>query len=53
MASIIVNQFQDTVSDLHTEALIEIALVLFLMTLVLNLIARLLVWQTTRKFLKG
>jgi len=53
MASIIVNQFQDTVSNLHTEALMEIALVLFLMTLVLNLIARLLVWQTSKKFLKG
>lgn len=53
MASIIVNQFNDTVSALHTNALIEIALVLFLITLVLNLMARLLVWQTSRKFNQG
>lgn len=53
MASLIANQFQDTVSTLHSDALIEIALILFLVTLLLNLIARLLVWQTSRKFLKG
>ncbi len=53
MASIIVNQFQDTVSALHTDALIEIALILFLITLILNLVARLLVWQASKKFQKG
>lgn len=53
MASLIANQFQDTVSSLHSDALIEIALILFLITLLLNSIARLLVWQTSRKFLKG
>jgi len=53
MASIIVNQFQDTVSTLHSDALIEIALVLFLITLALNLSARLLVWQASRKLSKG
>jgi phosphate transport system permease protein len=53
MASVIVNQFQDTVSALHSDALIEIALILFLITLILNLVARLLVWQTSRKFNKG
>lgn len=53
MASIIVNQFQDTVSSLHSDALIEIALILFLITLILNLIARLLVWQASKKFQKG
>lgn len=52
MASIIVNQFNDTVSALHTDALIEIALILFLMTLILNLTARLMVWQTSRRFSK-
>jgi phosphate transport system permease protein len=53
MASLIANQFQDTVSILHSDALIEIALILFVVTLLLNTIARLLVWQTSRKFLKG
>ena len=53
MASVVANQFQDTVSVLHTDALVEIALVLFFITLILNLIARLLVWQTSRKFSMG
>jgi phosphate transport system permease protein len=48
MASIIANEFSETVSGLHTQALIEIGLVLFAMTLILNMIARLLVWQTMR-----
>jgi phosphate transport system permease protein len=49
MASIIANEFSETVSGLHTQALIEIGLVLFAITLVLNLIARLLVWHATRR----
>jgi phosphate transport system permease protein len=53
MASIIVNQFQDTVSSLHSNALIEIALILFFITLILNLVARLMVWQASKKFQKG
>lgn len=43
MASIIVNEFAEAVSDLHTAVLIEIALVLFLMTFALNVVARWLV----------
>lgn len=49
MASIIANEFSETVSGLHTQALIEIGLVLFVMTLILNLIARLLVWRAARR----
>ncbi len=49
MASIIANEFSDTVSGLHTGALIEIGLVLFAMTLLLNLVARLLVWRVSRR----
>lgn len=45
MASIIVNEFAEAVSDLHTAVLIEIALLLFFITLVLNVLARLLVWR--------
>jgi phosphate transport system permease protein len=49
MASIIANEFSETVSGLHTQALIEIGLVLFVITLLLNLIARLLVWRVAQK----
>ena len=47
MASIIANEFSETVSGLHTQALIEIGLVLFVMTLLLNTVARLLVWKVS------
>ncbi len=49
MASIIANEFSETVSGLHTQALVEIGLVLFIMTLLLNLVARLLVWRVARR----
>ncbi len=49
MASIIANEFSETVSGLHTQALVEIGLVLFIITLLLNFIARLLVWRVARR----
>jgi phosphate transport system permease protein len=49
MASIIANEFNDSVSQLHTDALIEIGLILFIITLLLNIIARFLVWRVARK----
>ena len=49
MASIIANEFAEAVSKMHTQALIEVGLVLFFMTLLLNAFARLLVWQVARK----
>lgn len=49
MASIIANEFAEAVSKLHTEALVEVGLLLFLLTLVLNSLARLLVWRVARK----
>jgi phosphate transport system permease protein len=49
MASIIANEFAETVSTLHTSALIEIGLILFIITLLLNIIARYLVWQVARQ----
>ena len=49
MSSIIANEFAEAVNQLHSEALIEIGLVLFGLTLVLNLAARLLVWRVTRR----
>ncbi len=49
MASIIANEFAESVSQLHTEALVEIGLVLFIITLLLNILARFLVWQVARQ----
>jgi phosphate transport system permease protein len=49
MASLLANQFKEAASQMHTEAMIEIALTLFVITLLLNLIARLLVWQVARR----
>jgi phosphate transport system permease protein len=49
MASIIANEFAEAVNALHSEALVQIGLVLFGLTLVLNLLARLLVWQVGHK----
>ena len=47
-ASLIASELTNANSDLHASALIEIALVLFGITLALNLLARLLVWQVSR-----
>ena len=49
MASIIANEFAEAASQLHTDALIEIGLVLFFMTLLLNILARFLVWRVARQ----
>jgi phosphate transport system permease protein len=49
MASIIANEFAEAVSPLHTSALIEIGLILFVITLLLNIVARFLVWQVARQ----
>jgi len=49
MASIIANEFAEASSQLHTNAMIEIGLVLFAMTLLLNVLARFLVWQVARR----
>jgi phosphate transport system permease protein len=49
MASIIANEFAEAVTQLHSQSLIEIGLVLFFMTLILNIIARFLVWNVARR----
>ena len=49
MASIIANEFAEAVSDMHSSALIEIALVLFVITIILNALARWLVIRVNRK----
>jgi phosphate transport system permease protein len=48
MASVIANEFSEATGDLYLSAIIEIGLALFLITLMVNIVARLLVWMTTR-----
>jgi phosphate transport system permease protein len=48
MASMIANEFTEATGNLYLSAIIEIGLALFLLTLVVNALARLLVWMTTR-----
>jgi len=48
MASVIANEFSEATDDLYLSALIEIGLALFLVTIVVNLFAQLLVWSVTR-----
>jgi phosphate transport system permease protein len=48
MASVIANEFAEASDDTYRSALIEIGLALFLVTIVVNILARLLVWAVTR-----
>jgi phosphate transport system permease protein len=48
LASVIAGEFSEATSDIYLSALIEIGLALFLVTIVVNAIARLMVWAVTR-----
>lgn len=48
MASIIANEYVEASSELHFSALIEVGLLLFIITLLVNLIARFIIWKTQR-----
>ncbi len=48
MASMIANEFSEATGNLYLSAIIEIGMALFVLTLVVNALARLLVWMTTR-----
>jgi phosphate transport system permease protein len=45
MASVIANEFAEATSDLYVAALVEIALLLLIITVIVNALARLLVWR--------
>ena len=49
MASIIANEFTEATYELYLQSLVEIALVLFVLTLLLNLIARFFIWRVSRR----
>jgi len=46
MASLIANEFSEATNDVHLSALMAVGFVLLLITLIVNAIARWLVWQT-------
>jgi phosphate transport system permease protein len=48
MSSVIANEFAEASSDLHLSALMELGLALFIVTIIVNAFARLLVWMVTR-----
>jgi phosphate transport system permease protein len=48
MASVIANEYAEASSDLHLSALTEIGLALFIVTIIVNALARILVWAVTR-----
>jgi phosphate transport system permease protein len=48
MAAVIANEYAEAVSDLHRSALTEIGLALFIVTIIVNALARVLVWAVTR-----
>lgn len=48
MAAVIANEFTEAVEDIYLSSLIEIGLLLFLVTFVLNALARFLIWSLTR-----
>jgi phosphate transport system permease protein len=48
MASVLANEFSEATGDLYLSALIEIGLALFLVTILVNALARLMVWSVTR-----
>ncbi len=49
IAAVIANEFAEATDDIHISALIELGLVLFLLTFVINGLARLLIVATTKK----
>lgn len=53
MASVIANEFSEATDDLYLSALIEIGLVLLIVTLIVNALARLMMWSITRSHARG
>lgn len=48
MPSVIANEFAETTSKLHASALMEIGLILMVVTLIINAMARLLIWSVSK-----
>jgi phosphate transport system permease protein len=48
MATVIANEYAEAVSNMHLSALTEIGLALFIVTVIVNFFAQLLIWAVTR-----
>ena len=48
MASVIANEFSEATSDTYLSALVEVGLALFVVTIIVNILAQVLVWSVTR-----
>ena len=48
MASVLANEFSEATGDVYLSALVEIGLALFIVTIIVNALAQLLVWTVTR-----
>ncbi len=48
MAAVLANEFTEAADELYLDALIEVGLVLFVITLIVNLASRLLIWRMNR-----
>jgi phosphate transport system permease protein len=48
MPSVLANEFAEATGALHKSALLEVALLLFALTIIVNIIARLMVWNVAR-----
>lgn len=48
MAAVIANEFTEAADDLYLHALVEIGLVLFIITVAINALSRLLIWRVAR-----
>jgi phosphate transport system permease protein len=49
MSSIIANEFAEAYNALHTSALIYVAVILFILSVMINILARLLVWRVAKR----
>jgi len=49
MAAVIANEFTEAADQLYLAALVEIGLVLFIVTLIVNSLSRLLIWSMSRR----
>jgi phosphate transport system permease protein len=49
MASVLANEFAEATGELYLSALMEIALILFAITIVVNLLAQMLVWRVSAR----
>ena len=53
MAAVIANEFTEAADELYLHALIEIGLVLFLITIIINALSRFLIWSMARRTAPG